>query len=560
MSGTVEDRSVHVQWSDFIPVFNELQTRPLSDVESWLSDWSVAESSVREAAMHAKLDYFREMTSDSAKRTYSAWAEVQRAGLDDFSGRLSQRLLESGQAPSHLGHVLSCWERRMALSSKVNHSLQIELAGLRARYLELKAKIEKSWNDQPSPGDQLGQILATNDREAREKGFRARYGAYAAQRDLFADVFDAMLDLRQRCARNAGYNNYAEYAHASLNRFSYSLDDCTAWNRSVEEVVVPAAMRAREARRLRMNIPSLRPWDLDGFPDVDGRAPLTPFRTEAELSELTVRAFGQVDGRLGEDLLLLQRRNYVDLMARDGKATASFCAPLDRQGLAFVLMSGVGADRDLITIGHEVGHAFRVISASRKLPLLFQREVGSEVGELAAMSMELLFSEQLGSIYGEDDFARAQASRYEQILDSLTRTALIDSMQQWIYTDPAATQRRAREDKWTELAERYQLGVDWKGLEDLRSARWYVHAHFFLYPFHYIEYGFAQLAALRVWLNSRSNHGAVVDSLFRAFEVGGTRTVPDVFRIAGTQLFMPSEELCSVVEQAETLLGRGLMS
>jgi hypothetical protein len=42
-------------------------------------------------------------------------------------------------------------------------------------------------------------------------------------------------------------------------------------------------------------------------------------------------------------------------------------------------------------------------------------------------------------------------------------------------------------------------GADWSGLEEYLIARWYTHAHFFLYPFYYIEYGFGQVAALQVY-------------------------------------------------------------
>jgi hypothetical protein len=38
-------------------------------------------------------------------------------------------------------------------------------------------------------------------------------------------------------------------------------------------------------RKAAMGVESLRPWDLDGFPDPLGRAPLRPFSTEPELTQ-----------------------------------------------------------------------------------------------------------------------------------------------------------------------------------------------------------------------------------------------------------------------------------
>jgi hypothetical protein len=150
-------------------------------------------------------------------------------------------------------------------------------------------------------------------------------------------------------------------------------------------------------------------------------------------------------------------------------------------------MSTTGADRDQTSLAHEAGHAFAMIEAGRSLPLLFQHDVGNEIGEMAAMAMELLVTPFLhrahGGFYDDEDHRWSSAVQLERIVDALPRIAAIDAMQHWIYTDPAGSDRDSRDQQWLELCGRFMRGADCSGLEDYLIARWHTHAHFFLYPF-----------------------------------------------------------------------------
>src|SRR5207245_766865 len=154
---------------------------------------------------------------------------------------------------------------------------------------------------------------------------------------------------------------------------------------------------------------------------------------------------------------------------------------------------------------HESGHAFHAVEASR-LPLLFQRHPGSEMAEVASMSMELLASpyigKESGGYYSEDDARRSRADLLEGIIFFFPHCASVDAFQHWIYLDEAGRDANARDQKWLDLRRRFEgKSVDWSGLDSERIARWYQQPHFFASPFYYIEYGIAQLGALQVWRN-----------------------------------------------------------
>jgi oligoendopeptidase F len=85
-----------------------------------------------------------------------------------------------------------------------------------------------------------------------------------------------------------------------------------------------------------------------------------------------------------------------------------------------------------------------------------------------------------------------------------------------------------------ELEARYRPWINWSGVEEYRGIGWQ-YTHVFGYPFYYIEYGIAQLAAFRVWLNSLSNKEEAVAAYKRGLSLGGSRPLPELFAAAGAR-------------------------
>src|SRR4029077_221875 len=100
----------------------------------------------------------------------------------------------------------------------------------------------------------------------------------------------------------------------------------------------------------------------------------------------------------------------------------------------------------------------------------------------------------------------------------------------------------ARDQKWLELRRRIEGDiVDLSGRDRERIARWYFQPHFFEYPFYYIEYGIAQLGALQVWRNSLRDRGEAVRRYREALALGGTRSLPELYRAAGARMIFDPE-------------------
>ena len=134
--------------------------------------------------------------------------------------------------------------------------------------------------------------------------------------------------------------------------------------------------------------------------------------------------------------------------------------------------------------------------------------------------------------------------------------ASVDAFQSWVYTSGEGHDPAARDAAWLRIRGRFERGVDWSGLERERVARWYRQLHIFLYPFYYIEYGVAQLGALQVWRQARRDHPAALAAYRRALALGGTVTLPEMYRAAGVELVFDAGGMGALVAEVEEELAR----
>jgi oligoendopeptidase F len=550
-------------WEEVLPYFEELASRPLDreNVESWLADWSDFESLLSEAGALASFAYSCD-TSDPAREAaqlrfgtqISPKAREQRV-------RLQERLVELDYSRPGLETTVERFRNQLELFSEDNVPLFGELSRLETEWSKVNGAMTVSWDGVEKTPAQLLPFLESTDRALRERAFKLRARPYIDQRSLLAGIFDRMYDVRQRIARNAGFENFRDYTHREKNRFDYTPDDCMRFHEAVETAVQPAMARILERRRRKMGLQTLRPWDLTS--DAEGRPALKPFEEIAAFIDRAGGVFAHVDPDFGGYYKRMADAHLLDLDNRKGKAPGGYCQTLAFRKMPLIFMNAVGLDEDVRTLLHEAGHAFHSFEASR-LPLIFQRNPGSEMAEVASMSMELLAAPYIdndhGGYYTEADAKRSRAELLEGIILFFPHCASVDAFQQWIYLDPAGRDADARDAMWLGLRRRFEgPSVDWSGLDSERIARWYQQPHFFASPFYYIEYGIAQLGALQVWRNSLKDGPKAVHDYRDALALGATRSLPELLQTAGAKLIFDADgmgELVGLVEEELAKLDR----
>jgi oligoendopeptidase F len=84
--------------------------------------------------------------------------------------------------------------------------------------------------------------------------------------------------------------------------------------------------------------------------------------------------------------------------------------------------------------------------------------------------------------------------------------------------------------------------IDYSGLENYRSNGWQRQLHLYEVPFYYIEYGIAQLGAIGMWMQYKSDNKKAIQNYCLALQQGGTQTLPELFRTAGIEFdFSPDK-------------------
>jgi oligoendopeptidase F len=375
----------------------------------------------------------------------------------------------------------------------------------------------------------MTRYLEEPDRALREEAWRIVAGRRLLETDRFEELFDRLVQLREKIAANAGFPNYRDYAFRARGRFDYTPADCENFHKAIEREVMPVFRELQRERKSQLGVETLRPWDL--AVDPLNRPPLRPFTETQELESGSQRIFDRTDPELSAQFAELRSLRLLDLANRKGKAPGGYQSTLAESRVPFIFMNAVGMHRDIETILHEAGHAFHSIAA-REEDLYSYRSAPIEFCEVASMAMELLAAEHLDVFYKPEEVRRARRVHLEGIMGVFPWIATIDAFQHWVYTHPGHT-RNERAKAWLDLLDRFGGDVDWTGLESARANLWHKQLHVFLYPFYYVEYGIAQLGALQVWANSKKDRATALSQYKAGLKLGGSRPLPELFATAG---------------------------
>lgn len=522
-------------WGAAEPYYQALLTRPVNtaaELERWLMDWSEVDSIFEEEGTDRYIRMTCDTTDAERERMYLDFVENIKPKREPITHKLDEKLVDLARRfdlPQRRYEVLMRSARNsVALFRDENIPLYTEDDKLRQQYQKICAAMTVKYDGQEMTLQQVARYLEEPDRSVRETTWRLAADRFLADGDALDGLYDQMVRLRTRIARNADCRNYQEFAFKAMERFDYTPDDCARFHDTIESVIVPAVGQILKERREALKLDALRPWDLSVDPH--GRAPLRPFKTDAELSRGCQEIFNRVEPELGAVYATMAERGMLDLASRKGKAPGGYQANYDERRIPFIFMNAVGTEGDVRTLLHEGGHAFHTW-ACRNDTFLSYRHYPTEFAEVASMGMECLALPHLETFYGPET-NRARKRFFEEILLFFPWMARVDAFQHHVYTHTDLTPEQ-RKDHWQKLTRRYSPSVDWSGLEAYDRRSWHRKLHFFEVPFYYVEYGIAQLGALQVWLNSKRDFRAAVAAYRHGLALGGSRPLPELFEAAG---------------------------
>ena len=596
-------------WPQIAPLFDQLETRAAAaksatDLERWLLDWSELNAALDEEASRRYIAMTCHTDNADAEKAYLHFVEHVEPPLKPRQFALEKIYVahpsrgevlgapSTGSASSATTNTPSqCSALRyevfdrdvknhVELFHPENVALETEDAKLCQQYQKLIGAQTVTFRGEEKTLVQMGRYLEEPDRALRQEAWELVAKRRMLDVEKCEEIFDELIQLRGKIAKNAGFENYRDYAFRRMGRFDYTPRECEQFHDAVEKEIIPAVREIQNERKRQLKLEKLRPWD--AAVDPQNRAPLKPFAEVGEMVARTQKIFNHLDPELAANFRQMQDLKLLDLDNRKGKAPGGYQSTLSEARVPFIFMNAIGLQRDVETILHEAGHAFHA-QATRGEDLYAYRGAPIEFCEVASMAMELLGNEFLEEFYPADvvgqasrlssssvekntnttgetpvplpssDANRARKTHLEGIIGFFPWMATVDAFQHWIYTHAGHT-RAERKAAYLKLMDRFGGETDWSGYEESRAFSWHRQLHIFLHPFYYVEYGIAQLGALQVWANSRRDKVKALGDYKKSLALGGSRPLPELFAAAGCKFQFDDATIRPLIQLANTEL------
>ncbi|MCO6497932.1 MAG: M3 family oligoendopeptidase [Chitinophagaceae bacterium] len=525
-------------WQSIEPYFDDLLSRPIESkeaLEQWLKDMSELEAVISEDVCRRQINMTCDTTNKEFEEAFNYFVLEIQPKIQPYAFKLNQKLVGSTYTQqldkkkffTYLRSVRSSIE----LYREENIPIKADLGVLQQKYAAITGAMTVNVNGQEYTLQQASKFFESTDRTLREEVYRKINERRLQDKDALNGLFNQLVEKRDQEAKNVGFENYRDYKFKELNRFDYTKEDCFSFHESVKKYVLPLANELLLKKREKLQLDTLRPWDTEAEPE--GIKPLAPFKTGDELVEKAIECFTLVKPFFGDCLRTMRKMGNLDLESRQGKAPGGYNMPLAETGAPFIFMNAAGQMHDVTTMVHEGGHAVQSF-LTHGLELSAFKEYPMEIAEVASMAMEL-FSMDYWHVFFDnvEELKRAKIHQLERVITLFPWIALIDKFQHWIYANPKHTSEE-REAEWVQLFKDFTAdAIDYSGLEKYVANGWQKQLHLFEVPFYYIEYGIAQLGAVGLWKQYKTDKEKALDNYISALSLGGTRTLPELYNAAG---------------------------
>lgn len=544
-------------WEDIQPFFIDLKERTITsqaEFEKWLQDRSELDAVLEENAAWRYIKMTIDTRIPELTEAYTFFVTEIQPKLAPFEDLLNRKMMESEYVSTlskskEYSLLFKRVQQDLDLFQEKNIALEAEISEQSQEFGAISAAQMIEIDGEKMTMQKASVLLKNQDEAIRKQAFELMGERRLEDAEKLDDLFTSLVAKRHQLAINAGFDNYRDYKLKSLGRFDYTKEDCFDFHDSIKKHIVPLVKKIQQKQADLLGVEKIKPWNIEVDPL--GKAALKPFEKGEELLEGTILMFDKIDTYFGDCIRTMNEMGHLDLESKPGKSPGGYNYPLYEIGVPFIFMNAVGTLRDLVTMVHEGGHAIHSF-LSRDLKLTGFKNLPSEVAELASMSMELLSMEHWDQFFpNSSELKRAKVEQLETILKILPWIATIDKFQHWVYENPTHSVAE-RQQKWEEITTDFGTGlVDWTGYESYKVRAWQKQLHLFEVPFYYIEYGIAQLGALAIWKNSKTNHQEAIEGYKNALTLGYTRSIPEIYETAGIKFDFSDaylKEIASFVE------------
>jgi oligoendopeptidase F len=541
--------------NDLLPLFTELLHRPINstaDLEQWVADKSALDAFLSETFSRKYIRLSQNNKDAEAIESYRFAIQHIYPNITLWEQKLNAKLITCPFTDELPADTFAIYLRMVNNACQIfkeeNVPLLTQVQLQTKEYGRIFSQMTVGLDGKQMTLQKAGFLLEEHDRSKREKVYQKINERILEDSEHLEDLFDTLLLHRHQLATNAGFKNYRDFAFRQLNRFDYSPRDCQDLHSAIIAEILPILDELNEIRRQKLNLDTLRPWDLNV--DVMGDNPLKPFNNTPDLLEKSIQCLSNIYPQFGTIVSMMKAQNLLDIESRPGKSPGGYNIPLQVQRMPFIFMNATGSLNDVRTLMHESGHAIHFF-LTRDFKLLSARRFPSEVSELAAMTMELLAMDHWDVFFPKrQELLRARINQIENVLKVLPWIVAIDKFQHWLYLNPHHS-RAERKENWLQILQSCSSSViDFTDLNRYQEFLWHKQLHIFEAPFYYIEYAIAQLGAIAIWKQYRQNPEKAVHDYINAMKIGNTKPIKAVYQAAGIEFRFDREYISALANFA----------
>ncbi len=276
----------------------------------------------------------------------------------------------------------------------------------------------------------------------------------------------------------------------------------------------------------------------NGLPWYDLFAPMgassTHFTTQ-EARDYLVNLFAGFDGELSQMVARAFDNAWIDFYPRDGKAGGAFCAGVPSLGESRILTNFDGMMGDVVTLAHELGHAFHNQCIQGHRPL--NRDYSMPLAETASTFNECVV--MASAIRDASGDAEKIALIESQLQD--TTQIICDILSRYLFETAVFANR---EDQFMDAAklcdmmltaqkEAYGDGLDHSCLH---PYMWVCKSHYYGPTFYNFPYAFGGLFARGLYARYLQEGPAFIPKYKELLRTTTVATAEDTARVAGIDL------------------------
>ncbi len=270
-------------WPQIEPLFDQLERRAAevnsaAKLERWLLDWSELNAALDEEASRRYIAMTCHTDNADAEQAYLQFVEHVEPKLKPRQFALEKIYVAHPQREKLPKQRFQVFDRdiknHVELFRPENVPLETEDAKLCQQYQKLSGALTVDFRGEEKTLVQMGRYLEEPDRALRQEAWESVAKRRLQDVDKCEETFEALIEFRTQIAKNAGFDNYRDYAFRRLGRFDYTPEDCLQFHEAVEKEIVPVIREIQGERRKLLKLEKLRPWDL--AVDPENRPPLKP--------------------------------------------------------------------------------------------------------------------------------------------------------------------------------------------------------------------------------------------------------------------------------------------